>query len=162
MNNSVVGFMIRQNSYRGFPSRSCRLLFPFCMAGCSYKILRSLSSCSPASSDAHQENKVSRIHTDWHRVAANKQAAHSATMWLCRLRLHPSNAQQACLFFLHKSLKYNTILSLISHVYSDEGCAQTESGNAICRTADAVLNNFYNCAVSKSRQSNRPHSCKTG
>lgn len=121
MNNSVVGFMIRQNSYQGFPSRSCRLLFPVCMAGCSYKVLWSLFSCSPASSDAHQENTVSRIHTDWHQVAANTQAAHSATVWLRRLRLHPSNTWHAGAVYLHDTLKINIMPSIISHVYSDEG-----------------------------------------
>lgn len=104
----------------------------FCTADCSYEVLRSASSRCPASFDAYQENKVSRTPTDWHQVAANKQAAHSAAMWLFRLRLHPSNAQHAGgSFYWQPNWKYSIILSLISHVCCGEGRKERFNGRTM-------------------------------
>lgn len=153
MNNSVVGLTIKQNYYQGFPSRSCGLLFPFPTPGCSHKNLKSLSSCSPASCDAHQDNGVSRTHTDWHQVAADKQPAPAATMWLCRLRLRPSDTQQAGCCVSARILKRWRILPLISlfTVKSGEGggCKVDH------RTDYAVFNHF----LWLNRQNNRPCLC---
>lgn len=79
------GFIIIQHSYQGFPSRSS-LLFLFCIAGCMYKVEVSIF-CSPASSDAHKEDKVSRNHSK--SLPAKRQQ--SAILRLCKIILHSSN-----------------------------------------------------------------------
>lgn len=96
MNNSVVGFMIRQNSYQGFPSRSCGLLFQFRVrlaARTRFRGLYLLALLLPLMPTRRTKSAEFTL-TDTKSLPTNK-AARSATMWLCRLRLHPSNAQQA-------------------------------------------------------------------
>lgn len=113
MNNSVMGFLWWK-TYRGFPSRSCRMLFSFRTAGCEHEVLRSLyvTPRSPPLMSTTRTKTAESMLTD-NKCGANKQVRSRCYSAALHIKTSPfkhfTRGQTAVFFSGNISLSVATI-----------------------------------------------------